>query len=131
MPAICRPRRRSPLSPPTAAALTAALLTVLMALPAVAATLETHAVVRLVEPTDAMVVATADAGPAWTLDGPADDRLQVSIELRDADGNVLEWVSGDEVTLDDVGRASAALPRPETADPHAPLPITTVVIVRE
>jgi len=96
-----------------------------------AATLETSATVELVEPISAAFVPDGNAAGTWQLTGSPDHRVHLSIELRDWNGNVLQHVSGDQVTLDAVGEAAARIPAPTSVGPHAPLSITTLVICRE
>jgi hypothetical protein len=99
--------------------------------PSPGATVETHAQVQLVEPTAASVTLADDDAATWSLDGTPEDRLQVTVEVRDADGNLLEQLAGDEVTLDAAGQAAATLPLADDPGPHDPLPVTTLVICRE
>ncbi len=99
--------------------------------PSPGATVETHARVQLVEPTAASVTLDDRATATWTLDGTPDARLQVTVEVRDAEGNLLDRLAGDQVTLDTTGRAAASMPVADHAGPHDPLPVTTLVICRE
>ena len=115
------------------ASTTATVIMILAMLPlaAAAASLETQATVQLVERLDAAISTETDGVASWVLQGSPADQLQVSVELREADGTLVQRLSGDHLTLDDAGRASAILPATSPGDPHTALPVTTLVICRE
>lgn len=88
-----------------------------------AATLQTHALVEFVKP---MTAEIADMdGTAWTVTGDVDGQVQVTVEWRDADGNVVVTQGG---ALSEVSTMAGLV---EVSSPHQALPVVTLVLCRE
>jgi len=110
-------------------------MTVVSPRPVAAATLETAAQVVLIPPAEASLTSLdQDGSTSWQFTGAPDERLQLSVELRDAGGHLLRTLAAGVLTLDGDGQTAATLAGAELAapaSPHAPLPVTTLVICRE
>jgi hypothetical protein len=109
---------------------TATALTLLLAAPTLAATLETSAQVTILPTSTALLTDQAPDGTAtWSVTGERDAPIQVTLEWRTADGRRLAAAEPTTLTLDAAARslATPATPTGIAADQ----PVATLVLCRE